>query len=342
MNKVRIGILGCAGVAQKYAIKAFQSIPHAEVIALASRDYAKAQEWADRFGVRAEKSYADLLACQDIDAVYIPLPIGLHEEWVRKAAEAGKHILCEKSLADSFRSVQKMVKVCRDKGVVLYENFMCDFHPQHSAVQSLMADGKIGTPLVFQGYFGFPPFPSTSFRYNPTLGGGSLNDAGSYTVFMARKMFGEPLAVTAMLNTAAESQVDVHGSILMEFSSSRTALLSFGFDNVYQNNYSIWGTKGLIKVSRAYSIPPDLKPPVEVLTNEQMKETITSLNLPAANHFELIFSDFCDTILRKDGQKREMMYAKIVAQGKVLEAIRISAREKRRVPLSELDGGQDS
>ena len=153
---------------------------------------------------------------------------------------------------------------------------------------------------------------------------------------MARKMFGEPLAVTAILNIDSESNVDVHGSVLLEFPMQKTGLLSFGFDNVYQNNYSIWGTKGLIKVSRAYSIPPDLNPPVEVLTNEHMKETNISLDLPAANHFELFFRDFCDSILQKDERKREIMYERLLAQGKVLEAIRISARENRKEVLSEL------
>lgn len=336
MKKVRIGILGCANVAGKYAIKAFQAIDNAEVAAIASRDYTKAKEWGKKFGVEAASSYDELLQRKDIDAVYIPLPIGLHQEWALKAADAGKHVLCEKSLSDSFASVKKMVEYCRSKKVVLYENFMCDYHPQHALAKSSVAQGNIGDPLVFKGYFGFPPFPKTSFRYNSELGGGSLNDAGAYTVFMARKMFGEPVSVTARLTVDPETKVDLQGSAFLEFSESKVGFLSFGFNNVYQNKYSLWGTKGKITVNRAYSIPPDMKPQVELLKNENLLETVTTLDLPAANHFELIFHDFCETILSKNTGKTLLVYQQLLSQAKVLEAVRISSRENRKVLLSEV------
>ncbi len=336
MKKVRIGILGCSNVAGKYAIKAFQAIDNAEVVAIASRDYAKAKEWAAKFSIEAVSSYEALLQRKDIDAVYIPLPIGLHEEWVVKAAAAGKHVLCEKSLSDSFASVKKMVEHCRSKKVVLYENFMCDYHPQHALVKSSVEQGNIGEPLVFKGYFGFPPFPKTSFRYNSELGGGSLNDAGAYTVFMARKMFGEPLAATARLMVDSQTGVDIQGSAFLEFSKSKVGFLSFGFDNVYQNKYSLWGTKGKITVNRAYSIPPEMKPQVELLKNENLRETITALDLPAANHFELLFHDFCETILSKNKDKTNLVYQQLLSQAKVLEAVRISSRENRKVLFSEV------
>ena len=338
MEKIRIGILGCANVAAKYAIKAFQALDNAEVVAIASRDYTKAKEWGKRFGVEAVSSYDELLQLKEVDAVYIPLPIGLHEEWVLKAAVAGKHILCEKSLSHNFVSAKKMIDFCREKGIVLYENFMCGFHPQHAAVKSLLEQGSIGDPAIFQGDFGFPPFPETSFRYDQALGGGSLNDAGAYTVFMSRKIFGEPISVTASLAVDGKTAVDVQGSAFLEFADSKVGLLSFCFNNVYQNNYSIWGSKGKISVNRAYSIPSEMKPQVELLKNENLRETVTVLDIPAANHFELIFHDFCETILNKDKAKNEIdkIYAQLLSQAKVLEAVRISARENRKVLLYEV------
>ena len=336
MKQVRIGILGCAKVAAKYALKAFQALENAEVVAIASRDYAKAKEWAARFGIEAVSSYDALLERKDIDAVYIPLPIGLHEEWVLKAAAAGKHILCEKSLSDNFASVKKIVERCKSKNIVLYENFMCDYHPQHARVKSLLGQGAIGDSRVFKGYFGFPPFPKSSFRYDSKLGGGSLNDAGAYTIFMARKMFGQPCSITANLFLDPETKVDLRGSAFLEFQNSKTAHLSFGFDHVYQNNYSLWGTKGKIMVQRAYSIPPEMKPQVEILTNENFQEKVTVVDLPAANHFELIFSDFCKTILSKDKSKMNFRYNQLLDQAKVLEAVRISAAENRKVNMSEV------
>lgn len=335
MGRVRIGILGCANIAAKYAIKSFQSIENAELISIASRDYNKAKEWANKFGLKAEESYDSLISSKDIDAVYIPLPIGLHKEWVLKAAKEKKHIICEKSMAESFSSVKLIVNICKSNDVVLYENFMCDFHPQHAKVISLIDEGKIGKPFVFQSYFGFPPMAKDNFRYNHQLGGGCLNDAGAYTAFMARKIFAEePSSVSCtMLNM---NNVDFNGSAKFDFGEGKAALLAFSFDAVYQNNYSVWGSKGLVKVNRAYSIPPDFKPIVELTTNENLKETITQLDIHAANHFDLIFHDFCETVINKPNEKINLIYEKILSQAKVLEAMRISAREGRVVKLNEV------
>lgn len=335
MEKARIGILGCANIAAKSAIKAFQSIDNAEVVSIASRDYSKAKEWAIKFGIRAEGSYDSLISSKDIDAVYIPLPIGLHKEWILKTAKEKKHIICEKSLAESFDSVKEIVNNCKSNGVILYESFMCDFHPQHSKVLSLIEDGKIGCQKVFQSYFGFPQLAKDNIRYNKQLGGGSLNDVGAYTVFMSRKIFSdEPLTVNCTM--FYDNDVDFGGSAKLVFNDSKIALLSFSFDAVYQNNYSIWGTKGLLKVGRAYGIPPDFKPVVELITNENLKEAITNIDISAANHFELIFHDFCDTILNKPKDKINLIYDKILSQAKVLEAMRISAKENRTVELKEV------
>ena len=338
-QKVKIGILGCASVAEHYAIKAFQATGNAEVRGIASRDAAKAQEWASRFGIPSWHSYDSLIASPEIDAVYIPLPIGLHKNWVLKAAAKKKHVLCEKSLAEDFASVQEIVESCRKNGVVLYENFMCDFHPQHKKVLSLIADGAIGRPFLFEGRFGFPPLGEDDFRYDPALGGGSLNDAGAYTVFMARKILrSEPTAATCALVRGQGKNVDIAGSAMLEFPGGQAAFVAFSFDAVYQNNYSVWGTNGLVRAGRAYSIPPDMKPPLELVTNADRTETVAAVPAPAANHFELMFHDFCDTILKKEkrGDAIGATYARLIAQAKVLETMRIAARENRKVFLKEI------
>lgn len=334
-EKVRIGILGCANIVKKYAMKAFQAIPNAEVVSIASRDHNKAKEWAEQYGIKAEESYDKLLANPDVDAVYIPLPIGLHKEWVLKAAAAKKHVICEKSMAESFGSVKEMINYCKSQGIILYENFMCDYHPQHEKVLSLISEGNIGQPFIFHAYFGFPPLASSDIRYNKELGGGSLNDIGAYTVFMSRKIFAEePVSVTSSLSF--ENDVDMKGTVHLEFSGGKTGLLGFSFNAVYQNNYSVWGSKGLLKVHRAYGIPPDMKPQVDLYKNENLKESLSQIDIPAANQFELVFHNFCDTVLSKDQDKINKSYDNILAQAKVLEAVRISAREGRCVKLSEL------
>src|SRR3989344_1980505 len=163
-EKVRIGILGCARIAEKYSINAFKSISNAELVCVASRDPKKAEDCAARHNMSAEKSYDSVLQREDIDAVYIPLPVGLLAEWAIKAAEMGKHVLCEKPLSHSLESALGIISVCKENNLALYENFMCGFHPQHAKVLDLISAGTVGETFAFQAYFGFPLSNKSDFR----------------------------------------------------------------------------------------------------------------------------------------------------------------------------------
>lgn len=332
VKKLRIGILGCANIAERYAIPAFTSLPLVELVAIASRDKGKAEAWAARHQLEAE-TYESLIARDDIDVIYSPLPVGLQEEWVLRAAESGKHVICEKSITYSLESAKKMVEACKAAGVALYENFVPEFHPQHVQVLSLIADGKIGTPRVWSGAYGFPPFPEGDIRYRASLKGGALNDCGCYTTFMARKiMQQEPVAVTCTLRYDGHD-VDVAGSALFEFERG-TALMSFGFDHLYQNTYAVWGSRGMVRTNRAFAVPPTFAPKVELITNDGAQDKREDIDVPAANQFALSFEFFCSAVASNDKARFEDMYERIIRQAKVLEAMRVSAREGRRVSLS--------
>ena len=338
-KKLKIGILGCADVAKRHAIKAFQALDNAELAGIASRDPKKAKEWASLFGISSAHSYESLLLDKNIDAVYIPLPIGLHKKWILKAAQAGKHIICEKSLAESFKSAEEIVEICRSKGLVLYENFMCGYHPQHEKVLSLIKRGDIGQPFIFKSFYGFPPFNKDNIRYDKKLGGSALYDAGCYIVFMARKIFSkEPVSVVANLSYDKKLGVDIQGSIMFEFSDQEAAFGGFSYNSAYQNNYSLWGGKGLINVERAYSISPEAKPIVELAKIENYKDIVEKIDVPAANQFELIFHDFCDTVLNKKDRSKKIndIYSQLIAQARVLEALRLSSKENRKVEVKEV------
>ncbi len=331
MKKVRVGILGVSQIAKRYGIPAFKSLSNVELVAIASRSAEKAQKAAAEHGLESE-SYESLIARKDIDVIYSPLPVGLQEEWALKAAEAGKHIICEKSITYSLESARRMIAACKEKGVALYENIMAGLHPQHAKVLSLIAEGKIGTPRVWNGAYGFPPFPADDIRYSAELKGGALNDCGCYNVFMARKiMQQEPIAVTCVLRNEGY-EVDIAGSALLEFERG-TAVMSFGFDHLYQNTYSVWGSKGMVRTDRAFAIPPTFAPAVELITNDGAKDARVSVDVLAANQFALSFDFFFSAVAESDKEKFEDMYERIEKQAIVLEAMRTSAQEGRRVEL---------
>lgn len=330
MDTIKLGIIGCANIVEKNIISALNNVRNAKLTAIASRNEEKAKNWAKRFGCEYEKSYDDVIKRKDVDAIYIPLPVGKHREWAIKAAKAKKHVLCEKSLAESFASVKQMVEACKDNNVFLYEDFMCDYHPQHHKVVSVISDGKIGSIFLFRGFFGFPPLDGEDIRYKKALGGGSLNDAGSYPVFMSRKILqSEPLYVTCSLVYDRIKGVDIQGSAQLEFPKNKAALVAFGFNNVYQNDYSVWGSSGLIEVKRAYTIPPDMKPRIELIKQGSTEK----IDAPSANHFSLIFEDFCSSII--EGKKCN--YSRLILQARVMEALRISSKENRKVAVADIN-----
>lgn len=331
MKKLRIGILGCARIAERYAIPAFKSLSNVELVAIASRSQEKAEECAARHQLEAE-SYESLIARKDIDAVYSPLPVGLQEEWTLKASATGKHIICEKSITYSLESAERMIDACKKNNVALYENFVPEFHPQHAKILSLINEGKIGVPRVWNGAYGFPPFPQEDIRYRADLKGGALNDAGYYTVFMARKiMQGEPRAVMCTLSQG-DREVDIAGSALLEFENGE-ALMSFGFDHLYQNTYSVWGSKGMVRTNRAFAVPPDFISPVEFITNNGTEDSRDMVAVPAVNQFALSFDFFSKAVIANDTKQLNDMYSRIEKQARVLDAMRLSSREGRRVEL---------
>ena len=333
MKKLTIGIIGCANVVRKHAITAFKSLEIAELKGIGSRDKEKAKAWAKEFSIPFSGTYEDIINNQEIDAVYIALPTGLNEHWAIKAANAKKHIVCEKSVSDSFKSVQRIVDACKKNSVVLFENFMCAYHPQHQKIKQSIKE-ELGEVYTFTGFFGIPHLSKENFRYKRELGGGSLNDMGAYLVFMSNLIFEETqIAVTCSLNYNSQTDVDSHGSAFLEFSGGKNAIVSFGLGMLYQNNYSVWGSNGLIRSNKAYGIPKDVVPEVLLVKNDGVSEVVKKVEVEPAHQFLLSFRAFCEAVLNNDSKTKLKKYDSILIQAKVMQAMRDSAKEKRRIEL---------
>jgi len=196
---IRIGVLGCARIAPPAVIGPARRIRDASIVAVASRDGARATRWAKRHHVpRAYGSYERMLSDPDVDAVYIPLPNSLHAEWTLKAIEAGKHVLCEKPLASSEPEALRLAAAARSSGLVCMEAFHYRYHPLARRIEAIVAEGELGELRRVEVQLSLPVVLPRDIRWDPDLDGGAAMDVGCYAVNAARWLLdGEPVVRTA-------------------------------------------------------------------------------------------------------------------------------------------------
>jgi len=323
MRKIKIGVMGCANVAERCMIPAIKAANEFELIAVASRTKEKAKSFAEKFSCEAIEGYSNLINREDIDAVYIPLPTGLHEEWVIKALRKGKHALVEKSLASDYMSAKKIIDEAAMFQLLVMEDFMFQYHRQHALVKKLISDGEIGDIRFFESSFGFPPRNKDDIRYNKKLGGGALLDAGGYVVKAAQMYLGPSLELRgASLKYSGQIGVDIYGGAIFTNDKGQIAHLSFSFDNFYQCKYSIWGSKGKITAGRAYTPSPDFAPSILLEKQDFRQEFV----IEPDNHFINILREFHRAIIEKDFNRH---WEDSLRQAKLLEQIRKSHAEAR-------------
>lgn len=207
---IRFGILSTAKIAREFVAPAIFKASNARIEAIASRDIKKAQRLAKNYNAPlAFGSYDELLASDDIDAVYIPLPTSHHIEWAVKAAQAGKHVLCEKPIALKASDIKRLIKARDKAGVVVSEAFMVTYHPQWRKVKALLSKGAIGKLRMIDASFTYFNTDANNMRNQPELGGGALPDIGVYPVVAARYATGlEPLSVSASVEFDPQFKTD--------------------------------------------------------------------------------------------------------------------------------------
>jgi predicted dehydrogenase len=199
-DPVRWGVLGTASIARRLVIPAMQRSTRCRVVAIASRDGGRARSVADTIGIaRAYGSYEALLDDAEVEAVYIPLPNHLHVPWSSRAAEAGKHVLCEKPIARTAGEARELMTVRERTGVLVGEAFMVRTHPQWLKARELVRAGRIGALRLIVGHFSYFRRDPQDVRSRIEFGGGALLDIGCYPVTLSRWLFGEePIAATAI------------------------------------------------------------------------------------------------------------------------------------------------
>jgi predicted dehydrogenase len=258
MRKLRWGVLGVANIAVVKVIPAMQRGQWSEVAAIASRDLAKAQRAARELGIpKAYGSYEALLADPEIDAIYNPLPNHLHVPWSIKAAEAGKHVLCEKPIGLSVAEA-KQLRDARDRtGVKIGEAFMVRTHPQWLKALDLVRNGSIGNLRSILGFFSYSLEDPTNIRNIFEAGGGGLMDIGCYPIFSSRFIFGaEPRRVLGLVERDPQMKVDRLTSAILDFPAGQS-IFTCGTQLVPYQRVQIFGTSGRIEIEIPYNAPPD-------------------------------------------------------------------------------------
>ncbi|WP_416293921.1 Gfo/Idh/MocA family protein [Paenibacillus illinoisensis] len=330
-RKLRWGILGSASIAKGSVIPGLQQSELNEVAAIASRDEEKAKQTADQLGIpQAYASYEALLEDDSIDAVYIPLPNHLHREWTIRAAEAGKHILCEKPLALTEQEAREMAQACDDAGVLLAEAFMYRHHPRYDQIRDVIASGEIGEIRGIHSTFSFNNSGSAgNVRFKREWGGGALYDIGCYSISAARLLLGqEPSAVTVIgMFSPEHDHVDMMASGLLEFNDHVGVTFDSSMWAAFRNTLEVLGSDGIIEVPSAFISKPDRSSNFYVTAGGERRE----VEVPQVNHYSLQGDDMARAVLQ--GKNMRFASSDAVANMKVLEACLRSAEERTRITL---------
>jgi predicted dehydrogenase len=263
VSVLRWGILSTADIARRKVVPGMRAAERCEVVAIASRDRDHAESVASELGIpTAHGSYEALLADPAVDAVYVPLPNHLHAEWTIAAAQAGKHVLCEKPMALTAADAERMIAACDDAGVRLMEAFMYRLHPSWLAVRALVAAGRIGRLSAVQSWFSYFNDDPHDIRNINDAGGGALYDIGCYCVNLSRMLFGsEPVRVEGSVLRDPVNGTDVLAGGLLEFTDG-VATFTCSTRVETDQRVHVYGTHGRISIGIPFNIPPHL--PTEV------------------------------------------------------------------------------
>ena len=297
MKPVRWGIISTAKHFIRSVLFPMQKSLITELYGIASRNPEKAKQASEKFGIpKYYQSYEDLLSDRSIEAVFIPLPNHMHLEWIKKSADAGKHILCEKPLTLNAQEAQEAIDYSRKKGVLLMEAFMYRFHPQWIRAKELVRSENIGDVRAVQTFFSYHNTDPKNIRNILEMGGGGILDIGCYAVSAARYMFGkEPQRVLSLINRAPEFKIDILSSGILDFGEGHS-VFTVGIQSFPYQKVDIIGTAGRIQIEIPFNIYPDVTVKISVTNSVGTRE----IHSGPADQYELQLEQFSEAI-RKDG-----------------------------------------
>ena len=320
-QKLRWGVLSTAKIGLSRVIPGMQQGEYCSVVAIASRDLAKAQQAAEKLGIAtAYGSYEELLADPTVDAIYIPLPNDQHVPWTIKAAEAGKHVLCEKPIGMNAAEATTLLEVRARTGVKIGEAFMVNSHPQWIRLRELLREGRIGELRSIVGFFSYYNIDPKNIRNQAALGGGVLMDIGCYMVHGARFAFDqEPTRVVASIDRDPQMQTDRLTSAIMEFAGGQ-AIFTCSTQLAPHQRMNFIGTMGRIEMEIPVNAPNDR--PSRLLidsSSDLFGGGITTESFPVCDQYTLQGDAFSKAVL--EGGEVPVPVEDAIANMSVIDAI---------------------
>jgi predicted dehydrogenase len=322
-KKVRWGVLGVAKIATAKVIPAMRQGRLSEVTAIASRDKDRAAQAAAELGIpKSYGTYEDLIADPDIDAIYNPLPNHLHVPWSIKAAEAGKHVLCEKPIALSAAEAKQLIAVRDRTGVKMGEAFMVHLHPQWLRTLEIVRSGEIGEIRAFNFVFSYNNRDAQNIRNKPEFGGGAIMDIGCYPIHTSRWMFGaEPLRVSSAIEKDPSFGTDRLSSAILEYPQGH-AVFTCGTQMAPYQKAIVFGTQGRVEIEIPVNAPPDKETKIAIYAAETRTETF-----PVCDQYTLQGDAFSEAIL--NGGVVPVTVEDAIRNMAVIDAVFLSATTNR-------------
>jgi predicted dehydrogenase len=326
VTALRLGLVSTANINREILRGAAES-ELVEVVAVGSRDGAKAQAYAAEHGIpRAHATYEALLADDEVDAVYISLPNGMHHEWTMKALAAGKHVLCEKPYSRRAAEVEEAFGAAHDAGLVLTEAFMYRHHPQTAKVRALVAEGAVGRLCAVKATFTFPLEDTTNVRALPELDGGALMDVGCYCVSGIRLVAGEPEHVRGEQVVGATG-VDMAFHGILRCADDVVGQFEASFRSPRRQRLEIVGEDAVLTVEAPWRI--DWGGPVRLARRAGGEDAtdVEVIPVDTASSYRLELDNLADAVAGRAPQL--LGYEDALGQARALEALYRSAAERR-------------
>jgi predicted dehydrogenase len=321
MKTMKLGILGVSNLFITKVLPSLVTSTVVEVYGIASRNGEKAKEAASKYGIpKYYSSYEELLQDKAIDMVYIPLPNHIHAEWIKKSADYGKHIICEKPITLDAAEAQAAIDYAHKKGVQIMEAFMYRFHPQWRRALELLRFAEIGRITSIHTFFGYNNTDPNNIRNIKETGGGAILDIGCYAVSTSRFLLqAEPKRVISTMDIDSAFQTDIVVSAILDFGRVRT-LFTVGTQTYPYQKVQVYGTGGIMTIEIPFNMYPDVPAQVTI----QKDVSTRTLELGPADQYQLEFEEFALAV--QEGKATPTSAVDAVNNMKVLDALFKSAK----------------